>query len=276
MRNFVRLFLPLGILVFSCTTTKKVQTIQTAITKKDTTQVVTVTETPKVDSAAIVKEILEKVQQQTIDFSTFYAKIKVEYESAQESKNFTAYLYMQKDKVIYIRLVGSFLGITKEGVVAKITNDSVTVINKIDKTVQFRSLSYLQEVTKIPFDFKTLQDVFIGNPIFINSHVASFRKGDDYLSVLIIGNVFKNLLSLDNTDYKLLRSKLDDVDALRNRTCDITYNNYENTPGFLFSTNRKITVAEKTKLDISLDYKNYTFNQPLTYMFNIPKNYKKQ
>jgi hypothetical protein len=260
MRNFVRLFLPLGILVFSCTTTKKVQTIQTAITKKDTTQVVTVTETPKVDSAAVVKEILEKVQQQTIDFTTFYGKIKVEYESAQESKSFTAYLYMQKDKVIYIRLVGSFLGITKEGVVAKITNDSVTVINKIDKTVQFRSLSYLQEVTKIPFDFKTLQNVFIGNPIFINSHIASFR----------------NLLSLDNIDYKLLRCKLDDVDAMRNRTCDITYNNYESTSGFLFSTNRKITVAEKTKLDISLDYKNYTFNQPLTYMFNIPKNYKKQ
>nr|MCU0323228.1 hypothetical protein [Chitinophagaceae bacterium] len=128
MRKIALLVLPLGILMFACTTTKKVQTIQTAITKKDTTTVVTVKETPTVDSAAIVKNILNKVQQQKVDFSTFYAKIKIDYESVQDSKSFTAYVYMKKDSFIYIRLVGSFLGITKEGVVAKITKDSVTLV----------------------------------------------------------------------------------------------------------------------------------------------------
>lgn len=276
MRKIFLFVLPIFLVAVSCRTTKKVQTIQTAITKKDTTQVVTVKETPKVDSAAIVKGILDKVMQHKVNFSTFYAKIKIDYESANDSKSFTAYLYMKKDSAIYMRLVGSFLGITKEGVVAKISKDSVTVVNKIDKTVQYRSIAYLQEVTKIPFDFHTLQDILIGNPVFIDSNVVSYRNGDDQFSVFMIGSLFKHLVSLDKNDYKVLNSKLDDIDPLKNRTCNISFSNYENKNGNLFSTYRKISVAEKSKLDVWLDYKQYVFNEPLTYMFNVPKSYKKQ
>lgn len=272
----ILVFLSFSLLAVACTTTKKVQTIQTAITKKDTTQVITVKETPKVDSAAIAKDILLKVKQQKVDYKTFYAKIKIDYESVTDSKNFTAYLYMKKDSIIYLRLVGSFLGITKEGVVAKISKDSVTVVNKIDKTVQYRSIAYLQEVTKIPFDFSTLQDLLLGNPIFLNGNIVAYRDGEEQFSVQMIGDIFKNLISLSKEDYRIVRTKLDDIDALKNRTCDISYNNYENKMGVLFSTNRKVSVAEKGKLDITLDFKQYTFNEPLTYMFNIPKNYKKQ
>lgn len=276
MRKIFFFFLPVFLIAVSCRTTKKVQTIQTAITKKDTTQVVTVKEARKVDSAAIVKGILDKVQQHKVDFSTFFAKIKIDYESANDSKSFTAYLYMKKDSAIYMRLVGSFLGITKEGVVVKVSKDSVTVVNKIDKTVQYRSIAYLQDVTKIPFDFHTLQDILIGNPVFIDSNVVSYRNGDDQFSVFMIGSLFKHLVSLDKNDFKVLNSKLDDIDPLKNRTCNISFSNYENKNGNLFSTYRKISVAEKSKLDIWLDYKQYAFNEPLTYMFNVPKSYKKQ
>jgi hypothetical protein len=43
-----------------------------------------------------------------------------------------------------------------------------------------------------------------------------------------------------------------------------------------FSTFRKITVTEKNKLDIEMEYKQYGFNEPLSYPFTIPKNYKQQ
>lgn len=276
MKKIAMFLLPITVVIFSCRTTKKVQTIQTAITKKDTTQTVKVKEAPTVDSAAIIKNIMSKVMQQKIDFTTFSATIKADYESAADSKNFKVYLYIKKDEAIYLRLVGSFLGISKEGFAVKITKDSVIVLNKIDKIVQYRSLSSLQEVTKIPFDFTTLQDLFIGNPIFVNNNIVSYKAGESQLSVLMMGNIFKHLVNLDNSDYKILHSKLDDIDDMRSRTCDISYSNYENKPGFNFSTYRKISVAEKSKLDVWMDFKQYAFNEPLTYVFNIPKSYKKQ
>ena len=57
-----------------------------------------------------------------------------------------------------------------------IKKDSVILMNTRDKEVQYRSLDYLQEVTQIPFDFNTLQDLLIGNPIFFSDNSISYRR----------------------------------------------------------------------------------------------------
>ncbi|MEO6289247.1 MAG: DUF4292 domain-containing protein, partial [Ginsengibacter sp.] len=78
-----------------------------------------------------------------------------------------------------------------------------------------------------------------------------------------------------SADNKLIeRSKLDDLDVSQNRTADITYSDYEKNNGVYFATNREITVAEKTKVDISLSFKQYEFNKELSFRFVIPPNYK--
>ncbi|MEI9935015.1 MAG: peptidoglycan DD-metalloendopeptidase family protein [Ferruginibacter sp.] len=73
-----------------------------------------------------------------------------------------------------------------------------------------------------------------------------------------------------------MHSKLDDVDVNRNRTADITYDDYDNKTGINFSTYREITVSEKNKLDIILNIKQYDFNKDLSISFNIPKNYERK
>ena len=70
-------------------------------------------------------------------------------------------------------------------------------------------------------------------------------------------------------------SKLDDLDELRNRTCYIAYSDYENKENVNFATKRHITVTEKKKLDIKLDFKQYDFNETLSFPFSVPKNYKR-
>ena len=260
----------------SCKTVKKTQVIQEAITKKDTTQTIVIKESPRIDSAAIVKDIMSKVVRRKIDFNTFNAKVKVKAESAEKTDNFTVYVGMKKDSIILIRVVGTFLGIPGVGLEAKVNKDSVLVyFQQGDKYVMTRHISYLKEVIEILFDFSAIQDLIIGNPIFIDSNVVSYRAGPNQLSVLMIGDLFKHLLTLDNSDFKATHSKLDDVNITRNRTCDLTYTDYENKAGMLFSTGRKITVAEKSKLDIDMNVKQYSFNETLSLPFSIPKNYKR-
>ena len=69
-------------------------------------------------------------------------------------------------------------------------------------------------------------------------------------------------------------SKLDDLDELRNRACYLTYDDYENKKGVNFSTRRSISVSEKKHLDIKLNFKQYDFNETLSFPFSVPKNYK--
>ena len=157
---------------------------------------------------------------------------------------------MYKDSVIWISITGLF-GI--EGLRAYITKDSIKIINKQNKIYTGRSVAYLQEVTGLPLDLHSLQDLLIGNPVFLDSNIVSYTKSGNTISLLSIGELFKNLITL-NEGY-MHHSKLDDVDINRNRTCDLSYDDYENKKGVNFSTKRRITVSEKTKLDIKLDFK---------------------
>jgi hypothetical protein len=278
MNNKIFLTLSLLIALFSCRPIKKVTAIETALEKKDTTQTVMVTQTeaapskPTVDSLAIVKDVINNISTKKIEYNTFNAKIKVEFYGQEENQNFTVYLSVKKDSVIYAQLKGA-LGIV--GMQAKITKDSVILVRKFgEKYIQKRSISYLQELTKIPFDFNTVQDILVGNPIFLNNNIVSYKYNDDNLLVLLLGNQFKNLLTVDNQTKQVIHSKLDDVDILKNRTCDITFSNYVTQNNIPFSTYRSISVSEKSKLDVNMDFKDYSFNEPLKYVFTLPKNFK--
>jgi len=269
-------FLACSLILFACKTVKKTTGIQEAISKKDTAQTVLVKEI-KVDSGAIVRDILQKVVKNKIDYKTFNAKIKVDYESAEKSDNYTFYVSIRKDSVILIKVKGSFLGISSVGLEAQITRDSLVLVQLVgDKSVKYRSINYLQEISQVPFDFYTLQDIIMGNPIYIDSNVMSYKSSANELLVQMAGDVFKHLLTLNNSDFHILHSKLDDINVQRNRTCDISQNTYEPLGGYQFATYRKITVSEKSKLDIYLDFKEFSLNEPLKYTFEVPKNLKRK
>jgi len=227
------------------------------------------------DSMELITNTVENLKKNYIDFKTFSAKIKVDVENAKgKQPDIIATLRMVKDSAIWISLTATFLNIEVYRIY--ITKDSVVLMNKQDKEVQYRSLDYLQEVTQIPFDFKTIQDILLGNPVFFNDSNATFKKADQLILVSSIGNDFKNLLTLSADKNLLQHSKLDDVDIYRNRTASITYDDYVNNSERTFSTRRQIIISEKNKIDIRLNFKQFEFNKELSVSFSVPKNYKKK
>lgn len=266
-------FLLIIILIIGCKPVKKVQSIHEALSQKDTAQTVAIKTIEKVDSVAIIKNVLQKALKNKVDFSTFNAKIKVDYYGTEESQSVTVYLSIKKDSIMYLQIKG-LLGVV--GLQAIITPDSVVVVKKVgEKYIQKRAISYLQEVTQIPFTYYTLQDLLMGNAVFADStNIFSYRAtNNNEILVQTVGKVFKNLLTI-NSDFLITHSKLDDVNELRNRTCDITYGNYVTVDSFKFSTFRDVSVAEKSKLDVVMDFKEYWFNETLKYVFTLPKKMK--
>lgn len=243
------------------------------MSKKDTTTVV-VTNQSAADSVIMINKTLDTLRSKYIDFKTFAAKVKVEYEDSKgKQPNVTAYVHIIKDSVVWISMYATIFNI--EAFRILINKDSVFLVDKINKEVQLRSLDYLQEITQLPFDFETLQNLLVGNPVFMHDSVVSYRKTEDRILLASAGKYFKHLITLDNSG-TVLHSKLDDIDITKNRTADITYDEYENKTGINFSTFREITVSEKNRLDIRLNYKQYEFNKDLSVSFNIPKNYKRK
>jgi Domain of unknown function (DUF4292) len=256
--------------VQSCHTTRQ---INKAIATKDTTNTVTVN-TSAADSLKMIHETIDKLHSHYINYTTFNAKIKVEYEDSKgKQPDVTAIVRIIKDSAIWVSLSATIF--TVEVYRMLITKDSVIVMNTREKEVQYRSLDYLQEVTQIPFDYKTIQELLIGNPVFMDTIITAFKKTEDKILISTVGSFFKHLITLSVFNNLVLHSKLDDVNVARNRTADITYDDYENKNGIDFSTYREITVSEKNRLDIRLKYKQYEFNKQLSVSFKVPKNYKR-
>jgi hypothetical protein len=267
MKRF--LFIALSIVVLaSCRSTKK---IQTAISKKDTVTKVAI-DGSKADSAFFVQSLLHRLDSGRVQYTTFNAKLGIDYKSDDGKKyDVNANVRMYKDSLIWIS-VNAILGI--EGMRVLITKDSVKLLDKLNKIYTARSVDYLQDVTSLPLNLFTLQDLIVGNAVFVDSNVVTFSANANTISFLTTGQWFKNLVTLNAANNSLVHSKLDDVNIARNRTADLNYTDYETKKGFLFSTKRKISIKEKTGLEVKLDFKQYEINESLSFPFSIPKNYE--
>lgn len=275
MKHFFSVLFTL-VLLLAFSACKSTKTIQQAMVKKDTVAVpeVPVEKLPThEDTMRMVNDVLNNVQQKYIDFRTFSAKIKVDYSNSKgKQPDFVANVRMLKDSLIWISL-GNDIGI--EGIRVLISKDSIKVLDKLANTYQVRPLSHIQDLSQIPFSFADLQNLLIGNPIFFNKDsITTYTNNANGYTLLSYASLFKNLLSI-GSDYSIQKSKLDDNDPALNRTCDLIYNNYETKTGVNFSTQRQITILQQTKLDVELKFKDYKFNEEMTYPFAIPKKFKR-
>jgi hypothetical protein len=257
-------------LMASCRSTKK---ISTAIAKKDTSihTMVVVDDKAHADSVAFMYNTLNQLLSNKIVYTTFNAKVNVDYRDAT-GKNYdvNATVRMYKDSAVWVS-VNAILGI--EALRVLITRDSIKLLDKQNKIYTARSVDYLQEVTALPLDLTTVQDLLVGNPVFLDSNVVAYARASNTVSLLSIGGLFKNFLTLNEADNSLMRIKLDDVDIRYNRSADLNYSDYDNKKGFLFATKRRLNFIEKKNLDIRLDFKQYDFNTEVSFPFSIPRGY---
>lgn len=225
------------------------------------------------DSAAFLASAYRGVMANRIEFQSFSAKTKVDFTGADGKKNeLNAFIRVKKDSAIWIS-INAALGIEVFRVL--ITPDSVKVLDKLNKTFKQNSLSSLQEITRIPFSFSDIQDILLGNPVFLDSNLQRFSLNGDQLSLYHQGSWYSNSLTVSAGNFLMLSSKVDDRDLSRNRTCLLVYGNYDQRDGRAFSTFRNLTLAEQSKIDIRIEFKQYAFNEVLSFPFSIPRNYSR-
>ncbi len=247
--------------------------ITKAIAPRDTSN--TVQSKTAEDSIILIRTTKDLLQKNKREFSTFSAKIKMDIDDAKGKKpDLLANVRIIKDSIIWISISATILNVEVYRVY--ITRDSVILLDKQAKEVQYRSLDYLKEIADIPFDFKTLQDLIVGDPVFFNEENMIVKKSDNFLLVSSTGKEFKNLITLSLPDYLLQHCKLDDLDVSRNRTASFTYDNYTTAGGIPFSANRQIIATEKNKLDVRMNFKQFEFNKELSVSFSVPKNYRRK
>ncbi|TAD92122.1 MAG: DUF4292 domain-containing protein [Bacteroidetes bacterium] len=258
-----------GAWLSACRPIKKIQTV---VSKPvDTTATVSMAD-PRIDSALVINSILERIATNKIDFNTFFGQIKLDFtDLAGKNTKANVYVRIKKDSVIWLSVTAPVLDLEFFRILVK--PDTVLIMDKQKRTIAVRTVEYLQDFVKIPIDFFTLQDLLMGNVVFFDNRIVSYRYNNADLLALNVGSYFKHLITMDSTTGRISNSKLDDVQELRNRTCNIQLSDYALIQNRNFSQSREISVTEKAKIDIILNFKKVEFDTPQKFSFNVPKNY---
>lgn len=263
----------LSILLASCSVRKKSIVDKPIISKTDTTIVSIPADTAVVDSLQVIRQFYNRVFRNKNNFQTFNGKIKAVYKSKDVNEDVTIYVRIAKDSVIWLSVRGLF-GL--EGARILMTKDSVKFINYLEKTILYKDISYLEQLTALPFDFAAVHNLVVGNPVLIDSNKISIgMEGENKIRIEMDGYIFNHVALIDGWDYSILESDIKEHANYLPRNCRIVYGNYDKTQGVPFSLNRSITVSGQNNLEVNMEYKSYSFNDAVSFPFSIPDNFKK-
>ncbi|ANI88534.1 hypothetical protein A9P82_04005 [Arachidicoccus ginsenosidimutans] len=277
MKQTLFVFAAISVLVaFSCKAVKKAEKVQKQIEKKDTSKIVIVTpntQTAELDSLRLTLAQLDS--EKISSFHTFSAKAKVDYNSGDNSQSANANIRIQEDSIIWVSLTGP-LGI--EGFRAKITQDSLILMDKLHHTILRRNISYLQEILKVPLAFNDIQNIILGNPVFTKGDITSYKHPHNRWFISIRENNLNNLITLIDKNKKLIlkHSRLQDSTETYNRICDITYSNHQaidSSKGKWFSQTRDMILSNKTSVNVKLQFKQFKLGTDIDFPFSIPSSY---
>ncbi|HWV68397.1 DUF4292 domain-containing protein [Chitinophaga sp.] len=233
------------------------------------------------DSAAnaelsrFTSEMLKGIHANHIEFNTFSAKMKLAFETDKKShNNLNATFRIKKDSIIWVSVSAP---IVDEVIRAVITQDSLKMYNRLDKQLFLRKMSDAEELLNIPFDFNTLQDMLIGNPVYLTDSVYQVVKTPAIISFSCDHAKFISLFNVFADDYGLQQSKVMDKDSTgaARRSCELTYGDYTKVAGRKFPTTRRIYIEEKNVTKVALDFTRYDFDVPLSFPFSMPASYKR-
>ena len=214
-------------------------------------------------------DVLKEISDKQIDFNTLLIKAKADLTINKNSNDVSMNIRMQKDKTIWIS-VTAIAGI--EVARALITPDSIKIINRIESTYIRKPFSYVYQFASKQVNFKTLQDLFIGNAIegsLTLSSTLNLNGGQTHLKGDLSGLAY---LLIFNENYALLQSNLNDKAA--SQTLAVNYSEPRIVSGqeFPHAISIKSNASNKS-ISIDLHYNHVGLNEPVEFPFSVPKRF---
>lgn len=214
-------------------------------------------------------EVLRNISAKQINFNTLLLKAKADLSINNNTNGVSMNIRMQRDKAIWISVSVQVLG---EVARTLITPDSIKIINKLESTYTRKPFSYIYQFTNKQIDFRTLQDIFIGNPLAGTLSLTSkvdVNGGRSQVSGDLSGLAYQLLFSTANN---LLQSNI--TDTATSQALTISYGQYKAVGGQEIPHAISIkSGAAKKSINLDMQYTHVGLNEPVDFPFSVPKRF---
>ena len=162
------------------------------------------------------------------------------------------------------------------------TPDSIFIVNYIQSTYIAQDLKYVEQKYGIPADFKTLQNILLGNAVFLTDKNMLKVEKDLSGDIILRGSdaQWKNMYRLDS-QADMIKEMVFEQPATE-RFLKITYENYAILRGYandqkkfpyIRTLNMESPQTGKISITIEVDADGLEVNVPKNIKFEIPSHY---
>ncbi len=226
----------------------------------------------KASTELTTNKIIDNHYANNKNFSTLYIKANASYKDEKQSQNVSAEIKIKKDEKILISI--RFLGITMAK--ALITPKEVKYYDKINNNYFEGNYAGLSEWLGTDLDFQKVQNLLLGQAI------DDLRKGE-YKSV-IENKLYKLETAKESKTNKtfyfesehFLVKKEEIFQIAQDRKLLVNYPDYKEFPEGILPLEIMIEAIQKgEKTNIDIDYKQFSFNEELSFPYSVPDGYER-
>ena len=219
----------------------------------------------------------EQYRVEEIEFEYLSSRTKFKYKNGKDKTRANAFIRMKKDSIIWFRLTP---GAGIEAARGTITQDSLILVDKINKQVFRYSFETLSQEYNFEFNFDLFQSVLIGNmPIPASNEDAFAEKGNKFVISQTVGD-----LNIDNTIDEKTR-KLEDLEAtstVNDNTLSLKYSEFKelNDKPFAYKAEMLLNYfveGKKEQATIDIEHKRVKIEEKeLKFPLIIPAKYERK
>ncbi|MES2812282.1 MAG: DUF4292 domain-containing protein [Bacteroidota bacterium] len=205
------------------------------------------------------------------DFKTAYIKADIDYSDRKQSLGLSADIRMKKDEIILVSV--KMLGITMAK--ALITPTQVKYYEKLNGKYFEGDYKMLSNWLGTDLDFQKVQNMLIGQTIDNLSkgkYKVVSEEANPKLEEISEGNFAKAFVFEANT---FLLKKQEIKQFSPERKLLVNYTHYNSYPECVFPQELTIfAIQGENTTTISIQNKNVTFNEDLTFPYSVPSGYE--
>lgn len=229
--------------------------------------------------------LFENLRKSEVHYKWLNAKFSAVMNYNDKKWSFNGVLRVRNDSVIWVS-IAPMLGIEVYRIL--ITDDSVKLINRFNKTYIKSNFDEVNSILKAGFDFNMLESLITGNDFSyydidkfkakIDNHeyrlstvnrqkIKRFvRNSEEYLKILLQD------IWVDPETFKILKTSLNEIKE--NRKLNVEYSAFKAINNQIFPEKVEFGLIDKNPIKITIKYQKITFDEPQTFPFKIPSNYQ--
>ena len=230
------------------------------------------------------KELLDGLKKNEAALDQLSIKSKVHFKTSKMSDSFKMHVRMKKDSIIWISATYYKVEVAR----FLFSPDSVKMLDRKASKYYIGDYSFVQEKFQMPFDFKALQAVILGNSFDVSNSdkVRNYTSRGKYvLSAMLLQTYGEKLLEdksnqvkriytmwIDPESFRVSKSKI--VESKSKKSLVTEYSKWQNVEGFSIPHKAIYHVFDKDEMTFDAEYVKVESKKELNYPFSISSKYE--